>query len=194
MLKNVKLLFLNYKRINLPFGNVMKRAVVIFLFLAGFLTACTKSNETGLAVYNAQKAIDDKIIADYLQANPGLNAKRIDTSGVYYITVAPGSGNDLFTRSTRVVLGYTGKLLTTGQVFAKTNEFHPEFALQNIILGWQLGIPYGRRDGTIRLLIPSRYAYGPAAQPQLGVAFDLKNGLPANAVLDFEIQIYDIIN
>ncbi len=195
MLKSVKLLFLNYKRINLPLGIEMNRAALFILCLACFIAGCGKSNDSGKAAYLAQAAIDDKIIANYLAANPSLQATKIDTSGVYYITVTPGSGNDLFTRSTRVVVGYTGRLLTTGQVFAQTNDFHPEVSLgQNMILGWQLGIPKGKRNGVIRLLIPSRYAYGPAAQPQLGVAFDFKNGLPANAVLDFEIELFDIKN
>jgi FKBP-type peptidyl-prolyl cis-trans isomerase FkpA len=194
MLKSVKLLFLKYKRINLPLVIEMNRVALIICCLAYCLAGCGKSNDSGRAAYLAQAAIDDKIVADYLVANPNLQATKIDTSGVYYITVAPGTGNDLFTRSTRVVIGYTGRLLTTGQVFARTNEFHPEVSLQTIILGWQLGIPQGKRGGVIRLLMPSRYAYGPAPQPQLGVAFDFKEGLPANAVLDFEIQLYDIKN
>lgn len=172
----------------------MNRAALIILFLSCVLTACTKSNESGIAAYDARKVIDDKIIADYLKANPTLAAKKIDTSGVYYITVVPGSGNDLFTNSTSVTVGYEGRLLSTGEVFTKTNEFHPSFPLQTVIKGWQLGIPKGKRGGTIRLLVPSRYAYGPAAQPLLGTAFGLKNGVPANAILDFDIQIFDIIN
>ncbi|MFD2145138.1 FKBP-type peptidyl-prolyl cis-trans isomerase [Mucilaginibacter antarcticus] len=172
----------------------MNKAALIILFLACFVAGCGKSNDSGVAAYNAQKVIDDKIVADYLAANPTLKATKIDTSGVYYVTVTPGSGNDLFTRSTRVVIGYTGRLLTTGKLFAQTNDFHPEVALQTIILGWQLGIPKAKRGGVVRLLVPSRYAYGPAAQPQLGLAFDFKNGLPANAVLDFEIELFDIKN
>jgi FKBP-type peptidyl-prolyl cis-trans isomerase FkpA len=63
-----------------------------------------------------------------------------------------------------------------------------------VIRGWQMGIPLVKKGGIVRLLIPSRYAYGPNAQPQLGVTFGLKDGLPANAVLDFDIQLYDITN
>jgi FKBP-type peptidyl-prolyl cis-trans isomerase FkpA len=169
----------------------MNRAALVILFLATLLAACGKSTDSGIVAYNAQKVIDDKIIADYLAANPGLGAKKVDTSGVYYIVTDPGSGNAVFTNSTSVTVGYVGRLLYdgkayTGREFTKTNDFHPSFSLQQVILGWKLGIPKIKKDGTVRLLIPSRYAYGPNEQPLLG--------LPAHAVLDFDITLYDIIN
>jgi FKBP-type peptidyl-prolyl cis-trans isomerase FkpA len=172
----------------------MNRAALIILFLCAGLTACRKSSGGGLAGYKAQAAIDDKIIADYLKADPTLIATKIDTSGVYYIITKQGDGSDLFTNSTQVTVGYTGRLLKTGQIFAATNDFHPSFVLAQVMKGWQLGIPHIKKGGIIRLLVPSRYAYGPAPQPLLGVPFGLKDGLPANAVLDFDIQLYDVTN
>ena len=177
----------------------MKRAALIILLFCAGLTACKKSSDVGSAAEKAQAAIDDKIIADYLAANPGLNAKRVDagkgdTSGVFYIIKQPGTGNALFTNSTLVTVGDTGRLLKTGQVFTQTNDFHPGYVIGQVIRGWQLGIPLIKKGGIIRLLIPSRYAYGPNPQPQLGVSFGLKDGLPASAVLDFDIQLYDITN
>ncbi|NNU33755.1 hypothetical protein HK413_05670 [Mucilaginibacter sp. S1162] len=68
----------------------MNRAAVVILFLgACFIMACGKSTSTGKAVYEAQKAIDDKIIADYLKANPTLNATKIDTSGFTTLLYSP---------------------------------------------------------------------------------------------------------
>ena len=182
----------------------MSRGLSILLLLCSVLVGCTKSTDTGLAAEQAQAAIDDKIISNYLAQNPGLNAKRVDaatndTSGVYYIIKQAGTGNALFTNSTQVTLADTGKLLYNGtaytdQIFTETNEFHPAYILSQVILGWQAGIPLCPTGGIIRLLIPSRYAYGPNAQPNIGVALGLTNGLPANAVLDFDIQIYSVAN
>jgi FKBP-type peptidyl-prolyl cis-trans isomerase FkpA len=193
MLKSVKLPFLKYKRINLLFEIAMDRIALILLLFVCCLTGCGKT-DTGSVAEKAQAVIDDKIIADYLKNNPGLNATRIDTTGVYYIVKQPGSGNALFTNSTLVTVGDTGRILTTGKIFAETNDFHPSYPLGSVIKGWQLGIPQIKKGGIVRLLIPSRYAFGPNAQPLLGNSLELPNGLPASSVLDFDIQLYDITN
>ncbi|MDB5032554.1 FKBP-type peptidyl-prolyl cis-trans isomerase [Mucilaginibacter sp.] len=174
----------------------MNRAALIILLLCACFAACIKAPGTSLVAYKQQAAVDDKIITDYLAANPGLNAKKIDTSGVYYIVKQQGTINALYTNSTLVTVGDTGRVLSVSgdPVFTQTNEFHPSFVLGSVILGWQLGIPQVKKGGIVRLLIPSRYAYGPNAQPQIGVSFGLTNGLPANAVLDFDIQLYDVSN
>lgn len=171
----------------------MNRAIIFIVLIVTCLSACKKS-DLGPAAEKAQAAIDDKIIADYLAANPGLNANKADTTGVYYIIEEPGTGNALFANSTEVTVGYTGKLLSTGQVFAQTDDFHPSFKLSEVFRGWRVGIPKIKKGGKVRLLLPSRYVYGPYPQPTLGTAFGLKDGLPAHAITDFTIQLYDIKN
>ena len=165
----------------------MSKWLLPILFICCVFAGCTKS--TGdLEKYKAQAVIDDKIVTDYIAANnlTGKALKATDTSGVYYIIIKQGEGNDLYTASTQVTVGDTGKLLTTGQVFYETNDFHPSYTLQQTILGWQLGLPKIKKGGIIRLLIPSRYAYGPYPQKDYN--------LPANAILDFDIQVYNITN
>lgn len=177
----------------------MGRLTVILFVLCVVLAGCGKSDVTGTAGIAAQAAIDDKIITNYLAAHPGLNAKRVDaagadTSGVYYIIVQAGTGKSLFTNSTQVTVADTGRLLTSGQIFTQTNNFHPTYVLSSVILGWQAGLPLCQKGGIIRLLIPSRYGYGPYAQPNVGPDYGLPGGLPANAVLDFDIQLLDVVN
>lgn len=151
------------------------------------IAGCGKE-QIGLVQYKKQKAIDDKIVADYILAN-GLTGKALpvsDTCGVYYVVLQPGQGNDLYTTSTYVTVGDTGRLLGSAQPFYTTDNFHPSYQLGQVILGWRLGIPKIQRGGIVRLLIPSRYAYGPYAQPDYN--------LPANAILDFDIQVYNVTN
>jgi FKBP-type peptidyl-prolyl cis-trans isomerase FkpA len=165
----------------------MSKWLLPILFICCVFAGCTKSTGN-LEQYKAQAAIDDKIIANYIAANnlTGKALKTSDTSGVYYIVIQPGLGNDLYTSSTLVTVGDTGRLLTTGDVFYETNLFHPSYVIGQMILGWQLGIPKIKKGGIVRLLIPSRYAYGQYPQQDYN--------LPANAILDFTIQVYNITN
>jgi FKBP-type peptidyl-prolyl cis-trans isomerase FkpA len=188
MLKYVKLHVLFFKKVNLPIRNKLMNRLIVLCWCLLLFTACSKVDDP--AVINPdQAAIDDKIIADYVAAN-GLVGKAIktDTSGVYYIQEKQGTVNTLYSLSSRLTVAYTGRVLTTGEVFAKTDDFHPSFLLGETIKGWQIGITKGKvnKKGIIRLLIPSRHAYGPYKQPNLG--------LDANAVLDFTIEIFDVTN
>jgi len=175
----------------------MKTAVFgLFLFIA-FISGCTKYDSvSSKAAIQAQAVIDDSMITQYLKAN-GLTATTIDTTGVRYIIDTLGASNSLYTNSTSVTVGYTGTLLgytgtatsgdvKIGGVFAQTNNFHPSFVLGTLIRGWQLGVPKVGQGGTITLFVPSRNAYGPYAQPIIG--------LPANAVLIFIITVYNVTN
>ncbi|WP_413669792.1 FKBP-type peptidyl-prolyl cis-trans isomerase [Mucilaginibacter sp. Mucisp86] len=166
----------------------MNRILIVLLLLGVIAGGCVKSSVDPMVQYNKQKEIDDNIIKDYLAANTSLKAKRVDTTGVYYIVNdgEEGTGNVLYTNSTQVTVGFTGKILTSGFVFAQTDQFHPTYVLGNVIKGWQLGIPQIKPGGKVRLLIPSRYAYGPYAQDSIH--------LPANSVLDFQIQLYNVTN
>jgi FKBP-type peptidyl-prolyl cis-trans isomerase FkpA len=167
--------------------------LIIALFFVCCITACTKSSLYGPVQYDAQKKIDDSLVSNYIRSN-GLQGKfkhvqNNDTIGVYYMVIDTGSVNTLFTTSTQVTVGDTGRYITgatTENQFYQTFNFHPSYTLANVILGWQLGIPMGTAGGEIRLLIPSRYAYGHYAQPGLG--------LPENAILDFSIRIYSVTN
>ncbi len=180
---------LPYKTINLPFENRMNRILLILFLSVVCLSACKKGYDP-VAEERTQADIDDKIIQDYIAAHPGLDAQRVDSAGiatgVYYVVLDPGKGNALFTNSTRITIDYTGKKLLTGDKFAGSNEFHPSFTLGEVLRAWKLGIPKIQRTGKIRIIAASRYAYGPYDQPELN--------LPANSVVDFEIELLDVTN
>jgi len=168
--------------------------LIIALFYFCCTVACTKSSIYGPEQYAAQKKIDDSLVSKYIRSQ-GLQGKfkhvqNNDTIGVYYMVIDTGSANTLFTTSTQVTVGDTGRFLnpdaTSETKFYETNNFHPTYTLASVILGWQLGIPEGSNGGEIRLLIPSRYAYGHYPQDTLGI--------PGNAILDFSIRIYGVTN
>lgn len=175
----------------------MKTAVFVLLLFTALFGGCTKNTGiTSPAAVQAQAVIDDNMVTQYLKGK-GLTATSIDTTGVRYVIDTLGSRNSLYTNSTSVTVGYTGILLgytgvaaTTdvkpGGVFAHTDNFHPSYVLGAVIRGWQLGVPKVGQGGTITLFVPSRYAYGPYAQPVVG--------LPANAVLIFNITVYNVTN
>ena len=163
--------------------------ILLLLLSVVCLSACKKGFDP-IADERVQAQKDDKIIQDYFAANPGLNPQRVDSAGVatgvYYVVEDPGTANTLFTNSTRITIDYTSRKLTTGEVFAQSNNFHPSFALGEVIRAWKLGIPKIKKGGKIRIIAASRYAYGPYAQPDIN--------LPANSVVDFNIQLLDVTN
>jgi len=197
MLKIVKLPFLRYKRINLPFEMGMNRTLLILglLVLCSF-AACTKSSLYGQTQVRAQAKIDDTLISQFIRANnlQGLahHVQMNDTIGVYYIVIDPGIGKSLFTTSTQITVGDSARIIespTSERLFYSTyttNDFHPTYSLGSVIRAWQLGVPEINVGGEVRLLVPSRYAYGHIAQDYIG--------LPANAVLDFDIKLYNVTN
>lgn len=161
---------------------MIKRLLRLILFSVCF-SSCSKSTDV-VALIKTQAAIDDKIIVDYL-TKKGLPKNVIDTTGVYYVIDTLGIGNDIFTSATQITVGYKGSLLT-GTIFTQTDRFHPTYTLGQLIRGWQVGIPQIKQGGTVTLLVPSRNAYGPFSQTQVGI--------PANSVLRFDIKLYGVTN
>ncbi|MBB5395721.1 MULTISPECIES: FKBP-type peptidyl-prolyl cis-trans isomerase [unclassified Mucilaginibacter] len=167
--------------------------ILLILFLSVVCFSACKKGYDPIAEERVQAEKDDKIIQDYIAATPGLSSviKRVDSAGVatgvYYVVLAPGSGNALYTNSTRITVDYTAKILTTGEVFAQSNNFHPSFILGvDVFRAWRLGIPQIQKGGKIRIIAASRYVYGPYDQPELN--------LPKNSVVDFEIELLDVTN
>ncbi len=192
MLKNVKLLVLKDKTINLPFEKELMHRLLLFIGLGVLVLAgCKKENATvtSSTAINAQAAEDDKIIQSYLAAN-NLTAKfakaNKDSTGLYYMITKDTTTTTLYSSSTLVTVGYVGRVLPDDYVFIQTNTFHPSFTLSQMIRGWNTCIPFCKKGGAIRIIMASRYAYGPYAQDSLK--------LKPNSVLDFDINVYDVTN
>ena len=166
----------------------MKRLFFVFALLLA-LSACKKA-ATDNSVYLARIGTDSNTIRAYLTANHIPIKKVADTIGVYYEIVDSGNISSLYTQSTLVTVGYTARLIPGGDTVSTTTNtaYHPSFTLGSVIRGWQVGIPLIKKNGRIRLFVPSRYAYGPYEQTS-----NTKT-IPANSCLDFDITLYNVSN
>lgn len=83
-----------------------------------------------------------------------------------------------------VKVHYKGTLATTGQKFDSSYDYGEpiELGLDQVIVGWQEGIPGMKEGGKRRLVIPAEKAYGDQAQ----------TGIPANSDLVFEVELLSI--
>ena len=101
-----------------------------------------------------------------------------DERGFYYTIRNAGSGDKPNPCST-VKVAYKGRL-TTGEEFDSSDGV--EFSLDDLIAGWQAGIPLIAPGGSITLYLPPSLAYGDAEQQDI----------PANSILVFEIDLKSV--
>lgn len=159
----------------------MKKYLLLFLLtsIVG-LNSCIKEQADPFEAAKIQLEKDEEIIKKFIADNkiPALRHE----SGLYYQIIQPGSGTVKYNTNTMVTVNYKGAFLD-GKVFDQTKVNEPvSFALGRVISGWQIGVPLIQKAGKIRLIIPSGYAYGP----------DAKQGIPANSILDFDIELVDV--
>lgn len=156
------------------------RSTLLFLCLAAGLAACKKTNNNNFDVV-AQLTADTTAIRAYIVENKIQAIKH--ESGVFYQIITPGSGNVEYKPSTTVTAHYAGRILGSSNTFETTEgKDAVAFPLGGVIPGWQIGVPFIQKGGTIRLLIPSYYAYGHRGQ----------GPIPPNAILDFTLSLVDV--
>ncbi|WP_426326263.1 FKBP-type peptidyl-prolyl cis-trans isomerase [Pedobacter sp. R-06] len=130
--------------------------------------------------YRKQWLFDDAKIQSYLTAK-NLTATK-DLSRVYYIVGTEGTGSDVITNESTLILKYTGRFLD-GTSFDSSTDGTFSTTLNGVIAGWGLLTKF--KAGTkVRLFIPSDLAYGAGG----------RNSIPPNAVLDFDIEIVKVTN
>jgi FKBP-type peptidyl-prolyl cis-trans isomerase FkpA len=153
----------------------------LFLFFVALVIGVSSCKKNSSVDPQIQLGIDTNLIKEYLVKN-NITAKRHAT-GVYYQIITPGTGTVAYTLNTSISALYTGRLLN-GTIFDSATTNPISFKLGGVIQGWQIGIPLIQKGGKIRLLIPSGYGYG-----------DMDAGrIPANSVLDFEVELVDVQN
>lgn len=121
-------------------------------------------------------------IEEYIEAN-NLDVEE-GAEGLFYTILEEGDAERPSPTAT-VTVNYTGTL-TNDVVFDGTpsNGMAPiRFGLDNLIRGWQIGIPLVGRGGRIMLYIPSEIAYGSA---RIG-------SICPNSDLIFEIELVNFV-
>lgn len=103
------------------------------------------------------------------------------SSGILYQIISSGSGTVPNVNS-RVFMYYSGKLLNGSQFDYQSDPTKTGWYLNNLIEGWQIGLPLIQKGGRIKLVIPSALAYGCTGQ----------GSIPANAPLYFDITLTDV--
>ncbi|MGZ3750245.1 MAG: FKBP-type peptidyl-prolyl cis-trans isomerase [Mucilaginibacter sp.] len=154
----------------------MKRYILLLSLFIATISSCKKDVPFDPA---KQAAADDAAIQTYINTN-SITGTTKDASGLYYKVITPGTGA-YPTANSLVTVNYSGKLLN-GTVFDSGSINN--YALTNLIKGWQIGIPFINTGGRILLLVPSALGYGNSA-----------NGtIPANSVLIFTVDLTGFSN
>lgn len=147
-------------------------ACLLMLFT---LSGCFKKSEPCTPV---SPQAEENAILNYAATNGIVATKH--SSGLYYQIVSEGSGATPNVNST-VGITYTGKL--TNNVVFDSRSTAAEWPLNNLIAGWQIGLPLIKEGGEIILLVPSELAYG---------CYSPAPAIPANSILVFNVNLISV--
>ncbi|MBC7650546.1 MAG: FKBP-type peptidyl-prolyl cis-trans isomerase [Deinococcales bacterium] len=167
----------------------MKNVFLVCAIVASVISvvSCSKAPETSVTVACINKPIqqDSTALINFANANNITVLK--DVYGLYSQIITPGAGVTP-TGSSIVQVTYKGTLLN-GTVFDSTaTGATASFNLNQLIPGWQIGIPKIKAGGRIKLLVPSALAYGCKGAKNAAGAFII----PENAPVYFDINLISV--
>lgn len=158
---------------------LQKKLSLLLLLLLAFNWSCKKTKTEPSLSPEEQMAADLVIINDYIATNK-LTATKT-ASGLHYVVLKEGDGGAKPAATTKVEVLYVGSFIN-GQVFDQTSgNTTIRFNLNQVIAGWTEGLQLMTRGQKNKLILPSALAYG-RNPPQ---------GIPANAVLIFDVTLVD---
>jgi hypothetical protein len=124
-----------------------------------------------------QLQIDKKLITQTIAENK-TDAKQ-EHDGIYYTILKEGSGRLVSVNDT-VTVYYKGYLFSDNSVFDETKDKPATFPLKRLIMGWQIGVPFCKVGGKIKIIIPSNLAYSIRTRAAK---------IPPNSILVFEVEV-----
>ncbi len=105
-------------------------------------------------------------------------------SGVRFVDIVAGKGS-LVAPGATVVVHFTGRLVD-GRKFDASRDHNPPHpltcSLEDVIAGWQEGLPGMRAGGQRKLVIPPGLAYGERAREKI----------PPNSTLIFDVEVLEV--
>lgn len=177
------------------YTHIVFRMLAAGLFGVFVLAACNESEDPEtpeqwlkkqLAKVDQTKLESDiAVIEDSLERWNLTSQAQAEPKGVRYVISQAGTGETPTLRST-IVIKYTGKFLSTGEVFDEDDNF--TYPLTYLIAGWQTTLPLLKVGTKATLFIPSGLAYGPSgATDNTGAVV-----IPPDMNLIFEIELLDV--
>ncbi len=158
----------------------MKMKIVLSVAVCVFsLYSCMKSEKGCVTNYGSPSATEVATLRSYITANSITAAE--DPRGFFYNISFAGTGTDSPTAADSVTIHYKGTL-TDGTIFDSTaTGTTRKFLLNDLITGWQLGLPLLKKGGVINLYLPPSHGYGCEGQ----------GPIPADAITIFNVQLED---
>lgn len=166
----------------------MKKSIpILFILLVTGLVSCLNLdppcsrtiNQNLLNLLDTARLNSDGRTIDAWLAARNITAIK-DGTGLRYRIIQQGTG-EVPCLGDVVNVDYVGSLLSNGSVFDSSSS-PVDLPLANLILGWQIGFLKLQKGARAIFYIPSSLAYG--AQE--------RTGIPANSILIFDIDFYDI--
>lgn len=150
------------------------------LLAVGFVVFSGCDNEPVLSPAE-QLAIDIQLIDQYVLDN---NLSGFYTDGDVFISFDDeGTGTATPEYSSTVEVVYRGTFLD-GEEFDSSKGLSTEFAVYQVIAGWQDALTHFKKGASGTVIIPSKHAYGPRG----------RGSIPGDAVLIFELELLDFRN
>jgi len=119
----------------------------------------------------------------YLEENAKKEGVQVTESGIQYQVISEGTGEKPAATDT-VKVHYVGTLINGDEFDSSVKRGQPStFPLNRVIAGWTEGVQLMPVGSKFKFTIPAHLAYGERATPTI----------PGNSVLNFEIELLEII-
>lgn len=157
----------------IPLRQLFIKCSILVLIVLSFGACKTYSED--------DKASFDKTIEQYITKKKDWKMTK-STSGLYYQVIQEGTGDEPVIFGSEVTIAYKGQLLN-GKVFDKKSVKAPlKSKLKGLIGAFQEGLLGQKAGAKLRMVVP----------PHLGYADNELEGIPANSVIVFEVELLEV--